>query len=459
MTIADVISRLTDVLGADRILLDEPRRRLYECDGLMQYRAIPAAVVFPLTTADVQAIVSICAETNTPYVARGSGTGLSGGALPIAEGVLIVLSKMRRILDIDVPNQRVTIEPGVVNSEISRAVAAHGLYYAPDPSSQTVCTIGGNVAENSGGAHCLKYGFTTNHVVAITVVTPDANVVHLGSTASVDAPGYDLLGAFVGSEGTLGIVTSVWLRFVPAPELALPVVAAFPDVGSGCRAAQACLACGIVPSALEYLEGSAVALVRDAFPGVFPDHAGFLLIAEADGDVDEARRGLEALCDVLADGAVAQWTPASRKEREALWRWRDGVGIAADGFLGGKVSEDIAVPIDRLAEAIEQTQAIAARHGLAGCSWGHAGDGNLHSTFMFRASDPAAARAAQSAADELFATAIALGGTISGEHGVGTVKAGQLQHQWPAAGVRLHGEIKRIFDPKRLLNPGKKVGA
>jgi FAD/FMN-containing dehydrogenase len=370
-------------------------------------------------------------------------------------GIVVAAQRLRRVRVFDPLLWRGEFEAGITTATIRRLARENGLLFPPDPGAAEDSQIGGNIATNAGGPHALKYGVTGAWVTGLEAVLMTGEIITIGGLVRKDVAGYDVRSLLIGSEGTLAFVTSAWLRFIPAPEAAMSVVASYPDTASGCRAIESCIGSGIVASALEFLDRPAFALARGAFPGDFDD-PGFVVIAEVDGSRSDVTSGVAALCDALGDGSEALWLPSHGQESSALWRWRDGIGLAADTALGRKVSEDIAVPVDRLGDAIEETRHIAARHGLAGCSWGHAGDGNLHATFMFGAGDAAAACNASAAADELFALAIALDGTVSAEHGLGTVKGGQLQNQWGAGAVRLHEAIKDLFDPDGLLNPGKK---
>jgi FAD/FMN-containing dehydrogenase len=331
------------------------------------------------------------------------------------------------------------------------------LLFPPDPGAAEQSQLGGNIACNAGGPHAFKYGVTRAWVLGLEVVVPPGEVIHTGGPVRKDVSGYDLTGLMVGSEGTLGIVTAAWLRLVPAPEVALPVAAAFASAEDGCAAIAGVMADGIQAAALEYLDGEALRAAGGAFPVALPHGAGFLVIAEADGDRASAAAVRAALTDTLGARALALHAPEARGDVEALWRWRDGVSIAVTAAEGGKVSEDIAVPAERLPEAIAATREIGARHGLRTCSWGHAGDGNLHSTFMLDRTDPDALARAREAAEELFALAVRLGGTLSGEHGIGLVKRDALAAQLGETQLGLMRGVKHAFDPKGLLNPAKKL--
>ena len=451
-----LLADLRAAVGGDNVVTEPERLRVYECDGLTGHRAVPEVVVLPDSTAEVQAVVRLCQREHLPFVARGAGTGLSGGATPFAGGVVVALTRMNRILEVDVESQRVVVEPGVANLDVTRAVADAGFFFAPDPSSQQVCTVGGNVAENSGGAHCLKHGFTVHHVTGLTLVLPDGEAVELGGKA-LDPEGPDLLGVIVGSEGTLGIVTAAWLRLIPAPEVVLPVAAFHRDASSGCEAILRVVGSGIRATAIEFLDGETLACVSGSFDGGIPAEAGFMVIAEADGSAAEARRMQAELIEALGEAAVSVHAPADRSGIEALWRWRAGLAFAVLAKRGLALSEDIVVPVDRLEEAIEETYAIGRRHDVIALSFGHAGDGNLHSTFLFSPEIPEERERAFEASHELFDLAVRLGGSISGEHGLGYLKRGGLAKQWPARALELHEAVKLVFDPKGLFNPGKKL--
>jgi FAD/FMN-containing dehydrogenase len=352
---------------------------------------------------------------------------------------------------------RACFEAGVRTASVRRLARESGLFFPPDPGAAEQSHIGGNVATNAGGPHAFKYGVTGAWVTGIEAVVMPGEVVSVGGPVRKDVAGYDLRALLVGSEGTLGVITAVWLRLLPAPEAFLPVASFYEGAEAGCAAIERVLGNGIPAAALEFLDAAALAAAGPSFPGELPPGAGFLVIAEADGSAAEARRLRDDLVEVLAEDALGVVSPEEPAEVGALWRWRDGVSIAVTAQLGGKVSEDIVVPLDRLAEAIGETIAIGERNGLPTCSWGHAGDGNLHSTFMVDPRDEETIQRAEGAAGDLFDLAVRLGGSVSGEHGVGWVKRGRLALQWTPAALELHERIKQAFDPKNLLNPGKKA--
>jgi len=414
------------------------------------------AVVLPSSANDVARILAWCYDHDVPLTPRGGGTGYAGGAVPLEGGVVVSLERLTAVRRFDPLLWRIHVEAGMRTADVRRLARENGLFFPPDPGAAEQSQIGGNIATNAGGPHAFKYGVTGASVTGLEAALPPGELVAVGGPVRKDVGGYDLKSLLIGSEGTLGVITAAWLKLLPAPEAQLPVAAFHPDVQSGCAALERVLGSGLTVAALEFLDGTTLEAAGPAFPGEVPAAAGFLVIAEADGSLDEASRLRAEVVEVLGEGALQLAAPTAAGEVEALWRWRDGVSIAVTALRGRKVSEDVVVPLDRLAEAIEETLAIGRRHDLPACSWGHAGDGNLHATFLVSADDEELARAEQ-AAQELFELAVRLGGAISGEHGVGWVKRGQLARQWAPRTVDLHGEIKRAFDPKGLLNPGKKI--
>lgn len=451
---------LTDELRAlvgDAGLGDSADRRFErdatEAQGLV---GRPDAVVLPAGTEEVRAVVAWCCAHDVPIVPRGGGSGFAGGAVPVHGGVVVALDRMTRVRSFDPLLWRIHVEAGLRTSELRRIARESGLLFPPDPGAAEQSQIGGNIATNAGGPHAFKYGVTGRWVTGLEAVVPPGEVVEVGGPLRKDVAGYDLKSLLIGSEGTLGIVTAAWLRLIPAPEAAAPVVALYADARSGCAAIERVLGSGIQSAVLEYLDSGALAAAGPAAPFDVPARA-FAVIAEADGSAAETAAVAAALHEALGEGALVLHAPASSAEVAALWRWRDGVAIAVTAQRGGKMSEDVVVPLDRLGDAIEAVLEIGARHGLEACSWGHAGDGNLHATFLVDAHDPAELERASAAAAELFATAAAMGGSISGEHGLGWVKRGHLGQQWDVATLRMHSAIKQAIDPRNLMNPGKKI--
>ncbi|MFA9271118.1 MAG: FAD-binding oxidoreductase [Baekduiaceae bacterium] len=414
------------------------------------------AVVLPGCPEEVAAVVAWCYEHDVPITPRGGGTGWAGGAVPDG-GVVLGLERLTRVRRVDPAWWRMEVDAGVTTATVARRAREEGLYYPVDPGAAESSHIGGNLATNAGGPHALKHGVTRSWVMGLDVVLAPGERVRLGGPVRKDVAGYDLVSLLVGSEGTLGVICGAWLRLVPAPEASSSIAVACESAKAAAAAMERALTCGIVPAALEYLDDGAVAAASAGAP-LFVPPGGVLLLADVEGDPVQVARDHDTLREALegGDGVLAVAEFAARTDRETLWRWRDGIGLAVIAQRGGKLSEDLAVPVDRLAEAIDETQVIGVRHGLDACSWGHAGDGNLHSTFLLDAADPAQRAKADAAAQDLFALARRLGGTVSGEHGIGRLKAGQLREQWAPAAVAAHEAVKRALDPKGLLNPGVK---
>jgi glycolate oxidase subunit GlcD len=414
------------------------------------------AVVLPENAEEVAAVVSWCYEQGVPVVPRGGGTGYAAGAVPLDGGVVVALERLARVRSFDPPFWRMEVEAGVTTANVRRIARESGLLFAPDPGASEQSQIGGNVATNAGGPHAYKYGVTGAWVTGVEAVVAPGELVRVGGPLRKDVASYDLTSLFVASEGTLGVITSVWLQLTPAPEAAWPVVGFFAGVAAGCAAIERLVGSGLPVAAIEYLDGETMRYAGAGFPTEIPAGA-FCVITEADGSHDEAARVRADALELLGEDATALFAPERPEEISALWRWRDGVALRVDAQRGGKASEDIAVPLDRIAEGIEESLAIGKRLGLDACSWGHAGDGNLHSTYLFSREDPDAVARATKVSDELFALALRLGGTISGEHGVGAVKTHWLAQQLGPKAFELHTAIKRAFDPENLLNPGKKA--
>ncbi|HEX5146014.1 MAG TPA: FAD-linked oxidase C-terminal domain-containing protein [Conexibacter sp.] len=417
----------------------------------------PDAVVLPASTEEVRAVVAWCCAHDVPVVPRGGGSGFSGGATPVHGGVVLALDRMTRVRRFDPLLWRIQVEAGLRTSELRRIARESGLLFPPDPGAAEQSQIGGNVATNAGGPHAFKYGSTGRWVTGLEAVVPPGEVVEVGGPLRKDVAGYDLKSLLIGSEGTLGVVTAAWLRLIPAPEAAAPVLALYRDARAGCAALERVLGSGIEAAAVEYLDAGALRAAAGAAPFDVPEGAAFMLVAEADGSQAATDAVAAELREALAEEALSVVAPATPAEVAALWRWRAGVSIAVTAQRGGKMSEDLVVPLDRLADAVEATLEIGARHGLEACSWGHAGDGNLHATFLLDAADAEQVARAEAAAADLFAMAAGMGGSISGEHGLGLVKSGHLGLQWNDATLRLHRAVKHAIDPQNLMNPGKKT--
>ena len=452
---AEVQSDLRSLLPPGSVLDGTPAAYLADETETRGVNGRADAVVLPETVEEVATVVAWCYERGVAIVPRGGGTGFAAGAVPLDGGVVVSLERLTRVRSFDPLLWRIWVEAGLRTAELRRIVRQSGLFFPPDPGAAEQSQIGGNIATNAGGPHAFKYGVTGAWVTGLEAVLPPGEIVSLGGAIRKDVAGYDLKSLLIGSEGTLGIVTAAWLRLLPAPEASYPVAAFYPSAEEGCKAIEAVLGNGLVVAALEYLDGSTLRAAGPAFPAQVPSAAGFLVVAEADGSEAEATGMRAVLLDVLGDQALAVHAPEQTAAIEALWRWRDGVSIAVSAQLGGKVSEDIVVPLDRLAEAIDQTLAIGGRHGLSACSWGHAGDGNLHATFLVSPGSADELERARAAAEELFLLAVSLGGSVSGEHGVGSVKRGR--QGWSPKTAALMTAVKDAFDPRGLMNPGKKI--
>ncbi len=453
-TPSDLLAGLSGIVGPEHVVAHPHALRAYESDGLMRYRVAPAAAVLPGSAAEVVGVVRLCHALGVPWVARGAGSGLSGGALPVESGVLLVLSRMRRILQVDLENRRVVVEPGVTNVAVSHAVAPR-LFYPPDPSSQVVCSIGGNVAENSGGAHCFKYGFTTNYVAAAEVVLPDGTVAELGGDYP-DMPGYDLLGAFVGSEGTLGVATRLTLRVVPAPESVETVAAFFGSTRAAAEAVSAIVAAGVVPGAIELMDAFAIAAAEPMVGAGYPLDAGAALLVELDGTREECGERLaqvRALCDT--HGCTGVRVAADPHERELLWKVRKGAFPAMGRISPHYYVQDGVVPRTRLPEVLDRIAALAEEHGLRVANVFHAGDGNLHPLVCYDGGRAGEAERAEVLASAILDACLEHGGSITGEHGVGVDKKRHMGKMFGAADLEAFQRLRCAFDPDGLANPGK----
>ncbi|MEV4068873.1 FAD-linked oxidase C-terminal domain-containing protein [Nonomuraea fuscirosea] len=445
-----LIAALRSLLPHDSVITDPVRLRTYECDGLTYHRATPGVVVLPDTAEQVARVVRLCNDFGVPFVARGSGTGLSGGALPREDGVLIVTSRMRAILEIDLADRRAVVEPGVTNLAITEAVRDRGYYYAPDPSSQQICSIGGNVAENSGGAHCLKYGFTVNHVEACEIVTPDGDLVTLDRMD----PGYDLLGAFIGSEGTLGIATKITVRLCRAPEAVTTVLAAFESIEQGGQAVSAIIGAGIVPAAIEMMDALAIEAAEAAVACSYPEGAGAVLIVELDGPAAEVERQfaqLEEICSAAFELRVA----ADPAERAAIWKGRKSAFAAVGRISPAYIVQDGVVPRTSLPAVLAAIDRLSAEHHIKVANVFHAGDGNLHPLVLFDDGDPEAGERAEVVSGAILDLCIEHGGSITGEHGVGVDKSRYMPKMFSADDLDTMQLVRCAFDPQGLANPGK----
>ncbi|MDP4509788.1 FAD-linked oxidase C-terminal domain-containing protein [Nonomuraea turcica] len=445
-----LVAALRSLLPPDSVITDPVRLRTYECDGLTYHRATPGVVVLPDTAEQVARVVRLCNDFGVPFVARGSGTGLSGGALPREDGVLIVTSKMRAILEIDLDDRRAVVEPGVTNLAITEAVRDRGYYYAPDPSSQQVCSIGGNVAENSGGAHCLKYGFTVNHVEACEIVTPDGDLVTLDRMD----PGYDLLGAFIGSEGTLGIATKITVRLSRAPQAVTTVLAAFESIEQGGQAVSAIIGAGIVPAAIEMMDALAIEAAEAAVACRYPEGAGAVLIVELDGPEAEVERQFAQLTEICS-GAFELRVAADPAERAAIWKGRKSAFAAVGRISPAYIVQDGVVPRTSLPSVLAAIDRLSAEHGIRVANVFHAGDGNLHPLVLFDDAEPGAGERAEVVSGAILDLCIEHGGSITGEHGVGVDKSRYMPRMFSETDLDTMQLVRCAFDPRGLSNPGK----
>jgi glycolate oxidase len=454
---ARVVEALARVLPAGALMYEAEDLRPYECDGLSAYRQLPLIVTLPTTEAQVVAILRTCNELKVPVVARGAGTGLSGGALPHAFGVVLSLARFNRILHLDPRARTAVVQPGVRNLAISEAASPHALYYAPDPSSQIACTIGGNVAENSGGVHCLKYGLTVHNLLRVRGVTIEGEVVEIGNHG-LDAPGYDLLALITGSEGMLAVVTEVTVKLTPKPQLAQCVLAAFDDVIKAGDAVAEIIAAGIIPAGLEMMDQPATVAVEQFVHAGYPLDAKAILLCESDGTPDEVAEEIARVQAVLeASGATEIRVSRDEAERMRFWAGRKAAFPAAGRLSPDYYCMDGTIPRKRLGEMLEAIQAMEGTYGLRCINVFHAGDGNLHPLILFDANQPGELHRAEEFGAEILELSVALGGTITGEHGVGIEKINQMCSQFSRPEIATFFRVKAAFDPAGLLNPGKAI--
>lgn len=451
----DIVAELRKILGDEGVVEKYEQLRTYESDGLTSFRVTPALVVLPSTTEEVQGVIRICHREHIAFVPRGSGTGLSGGALPIEGGVVISLARMNKILDVDFANQRVVLQPGVINLWVTQRVASHGYYYAPDPSSQLVCSIGGNVAENSGGAHCLKYGFTVNHVLGMKLVLPNGELVDIGGP-TLDSPGYDLSGIFVGSEGTLGIATEITVRIVRKAEAVQTVMAAFANTDAAGETVSGIIAAGIVPAAVEMMDKLAVEACEAAVHAGFPLDAGAILLIELDGpraEVAQQFAQVEAICKQA--GATEYRLARNDDERAKMWKGRKAAFAAMGRISPNYIVQDGVLPRTALPVVLREIEALSAHYGLRVANVFHAGDGNLHPLVLYDQRNEGAEHHAEKLASEILRICVEHGGSITGEHGVGIDKKMYMKFMFTEADMATHQLIRCAIDPQNLSNPNK----
>ncbi|WP_041675762.1 FAD-linked oxidase C-terminal domain-containing protein [Ramlibacter tataouinensis] len=454
---AQVVAALQAVLPHGALLWNAEDTTPYECDGLTAYRQRPLVVALPETEAQVQAVLQACHALAVPVVARGAGTGLSGGAMPHALGVTLSLARFNRILAVDPASRTARVQCGVRNLAISEAAAPHGLYYAPDPSSQIACTIGGNVAENSGGVHCLKYGLTLHNVLKVRGFTVEGEPVEFGGEA-LDVPGYDLLSVLVGSEGMLAVTTEVTVKLVPKPLLARCIMASFDDLRKAGDAVAAVIAAGIIPAGLEMMDKPMTAAVEDFVHAGYDLAAEAILLCESDGTPEEVEEEIGRMSEVLrAAGAIAIAVSRDESERLRFWSGRKNAFPASGRISPDYMCMDSTIPRKRLADILLAIQAMEKKYGLRCANVFHAGDGNLHPLILFDANDPDQLHRCELFGADILETSVAMGGTVTGEHGVGVEKLNSMCVQFsPEEREQMFG-VKRAFDPRGLLNPGKVI--
>jgi glycolate oxidase len=453
----ELLGELARILPARAILAGREDTAPYECDGLTAFRASPLCVVLPETRAQIAAILQLCHARGVPVVARGAGTGLSGGAMPHPQGVTLSLAKFTRILAVDPVACTAVVESGVRNLAISEAAAPYGLYYAPDPSSQIACTIGGNVAENSGGVHCLKYGLTVHNVLAVRGFTAAGEAVEFGS-AALDAPGLDLLAVVVGSEGMLAVTTEVTVRLVPKPRLARCIMASYPDVESAGAAVASVIASGIIPAGLELMDKRMTAVAEAYVHAGYDLEAAAILLCESDGTPAEVEEEIARMSAVLTQsGATRLEVSTSETQRLRFWSGRKNAFPASGGISPDYMCMDSTIPRKRLAEMLRAIEAMEGKYGLACVNVFHAGDGNLHPLILYDASDADQRHRCELFGADILETSVAMGGTVTGEHGVGVEKLNSMCVQFSAEERGQFERLKRAFDPQGLLNPGKVI--
>ena len=448
------LDELRAAVGAGGLITAQNQLQTYECDGLTNFRVMPGAVVLPRTTEEVQAVVRVCARYKIPFVSRGAGTGLSGGALPAEGCVVISLARLDRILEVDFANRLVVVEPGVINAHVTQRVTPRGYFYAPDPSSQSVCTIGGNVAENSGGAHCLKYGFTVTHVLALEVVLPSGELVQFGSRA-LDTPGYDLTGVFVGSEGTLGVATKITLRIVKRPQVVQTLLAAFASPHAAGQTVSDIIAAGMLPSALEIMDALAIQAAEAAVHAHYPTCDGLLLV-ELDGsasEVESLMRQVRELCG--KNGASEIRVAQSEQERALVWKGRKAAFASMGRISPNYIVQDGVIPRTALSRVLTEIESMAIGAGLRVANVFHAGDGNLHPLVLYDRSIPGQEEAALDLSYRILRLCVDSGGSITGEHGVGKEKQEALGYMFTEPDLATMQLVRCAFDPENISNPDK----
>ncbi len=449
-----IIKELGAIVGADQVICDDDGRRAFETDGLTAYRCMPLAVVLPMTTRAVADVLSYCNGEGIPVVARGAGTSLCGGALPSEDAVVIGVSRMNRVLEIDYENRTARVQTGITNLAISQAVGAENFFYAPDPSSQLACTLAGNLAMNSGGAHCLKYGVTTNNVLGLKMVLSDGEIIELGGD-HLDAEGYDLLGLTIGSEGQFGIVTEATVRILPKAEGARPMLLGFETSEAAGACVSAIIASGIIPVAMEFMDKPAIEVCESFAKAGYPLDAGALLIVEVEGSDDEISGLLERISEIAARFSPTSVIVSESEAQSAkIWKGRKSA-FGAIGRISDYYCMDGTIPLSKLPVALRRISEICEGHGLRVANIFHAGDGNLHPLILYDANDPVLSMKAEVAGAEILRLCVELGGCLTGEHGVGVEKRDLMRAQFSDIDIGLQMRIKTVFDPNWILNPGK----
>lgn len=445
-----------DIVGKSRVIRRREELLVYECDGLTSYRQRPALVALPKTKEEVAALIQVCDRANVPFIARGAGTGLSGGALPIADSVLIVTTLMKRITTIDYDNQCIGVEPGVINNWVTQTVSGAGFYYAPDPSSQSVCSIGGNIAENSGGVHCLKYGVTTNHVLGLTVVLPNGDIADLGGSIP-EMPGYDLTGVFVGSEGTLGLATEITLKILKVPESIHVLLADFMSVEAAGAAVSDIISAGIIPAGMEMMDNFSINAVEDVVAtNCYPRDATAILLIELDGLATEVSTNSDRVSEICRQNGARSITIATDpNERLRLWKGRKAAFAAMGKLSPDYYVQDGVIPRTKLPEVLQAIDRLGEQHGYRVANVFHAGDGNLHPLILYNNANPGELEEVEALGGDILKLCVEVGGSISGEHGIGADKRCYMPNMFSDVDLETMQYVRQAFNPRGLANPGK----
>jgi glycolate oxidase len=453
-----IIAQLIAVVGSKGVIQRQDELITYECDGLTSYRQRPALAILPKTTEQVAAAVKICDENQVAWIARGAGTGLSGGALPVENCLLIVTSLMNQILKVDLENQRVVVQPGVINNWVTQAVSGGGFYYAPDPSSQIICSIGGNIAENSGGVHCLKYGVTTNHVLGLKLVIPSGEIVDVGGEIA-EMPGYDLTGLFVGSEGTLGIATEITLKILKTPESICVLLADFASVEAAGSAVSGIIGAGIIPAGIEMMDNFSINAVEDVVATqCYPRDAAAILLVEIDGSGVEVATNQARIAEICRENGARDITVATEPEqRLRLWKGRKAAFAAMGKISPDYYVQDGVIPRTQLSYVLQEIATLGEKYGYYVANVFHAGDGNLHPLILYDKSVAGALEKVEALGGEILKLCVKVGGSISGEHGIGSDKLCYMSEMFTETDLETMQWVRKVFNPKELANPGKTI--